>query len=158
MAMAGQHSRIAKHGGTHGDSHAGRHDHGRVGARRDSYGIGQRHRLEPARDARLRRARSHSARAGGDRLERIRRGSGPGHRAHESAQAHSRAGSDAGANSVHAGLEQLSARTASVLAFLGLVGCVLSLYWTHSLFGDNPVAIAIQVAAVALMAWARITF
>jgi len=52
----------------------------------------------------------------------------------------------------------LSARTASILAFLGLAGCVLWLYWTRSLFGDNPVSIGIQIAAVALMLWARITF
>lgn len=46
----------------------------------------------------------------------------------------------------------------SIAAFLGLVACVYGLIFTKSLFGNGPVTIGIQIAAAALMAWARITF
>jgi protein-S-isoprenylcysteine O-methyltransferase Ste14 len=49
-------------------------------------------------------------------------------------------------------------KVASVAAFVLLVGCLLWMVTTRSLFGDGPVTIAIQVAAVLLMIWARMTF
>jgi protein-S-isoprenylcysteine O-methyltransferase Ste14 len=46
----------------------------------------------------------------------------------------------------------------SVLAFFGLVICVFYLVLTGSFFGNGPISIAIQVASVLLMAWARLKF
>lgn len=46
----------------------------------------------------------------------------------------------------------------SIAAFVALVACVFALFFTGSLFGSGPISITIQVAAVLLMAWARITF
>ncbi len=46
----------------------------------------------------------------------------------------------------------------SLAAFVGLVACVFALYFRGSLFGSGPVSVTIQVAAVVLMVWARITF
>lgn len=46
----------------------------------------------------------------------------------------------------------------SLAAFVGLVACVFALYFMGSLFGSGPISITVQVAAVVLMAWARITF
>ena len=43
---------------------------------------------------------------------------------------------------------------AYVIAVLGIV----FLFFRHTIFSDNPVAISIQAGAVALMIWARITF
>ena len=39
-----------------------------------------------------------------------------------------------------------------------MAGGALALVITHSLFSFNPAVIAVQVAAAALMAWARFTF
>jgi protein-S-isoprenylcysteine O-methyltransferase Ste14 len=52
----------------------------------------------------------------------------------------------------------MNPRTASIVATIALVGAVVALYLRHELLAANPVAIALQVAAVLLMAWARITF
>lgn len=46
----------------------------------------------------------------------------------------------------------------STVAFLALVVCIVFLLETGSLFGAGPVTIAIQIAAAALMLWARLTF
>ncbi len=46
----------------------------------------------------------------------------------------------------------------SVLAFLGAVVCLVWLVYQHALFGTGPVTISIQVAAILLMLWARLTF
>lgn len=46
----------------------------------------------------------------------------------------------------------------SSFSFLLMVAGIVGLMLTHSLFSRNPVVIAFQVAAVALMIWARITF
>jgi protein-S-isoprenylcysteine O-methyltransferase Ste14 len=43
-------------------------------------------------------------------------------------------------------------------AFGFLVASVVWLWYTHSLFGTGPVTITVQVAAVLLMLWARVTF
>lgn len=41
---------------------------------------------------------------------------------------------------------------------LVLVLAMVGLFYTHSLFGHGPVSIGLQVAAVLLMLWARVTF
>jgi len=46
----------------------------------------------------------------------------------------------------------------SLLAFLVAVACLVFLILTRHLFAHHPVLIGVQVAAVALMIWARLTF
>ena len=46
----------------------------------------------------------------------------------------------------------------SILATLALVVCMIVLIERGELFGRHPVGVALQVAAVALMIWARLTF
>ena len=52
----------------------------------------------------------------------------------------------------------MNARTGSVIAFAGAVAGVVVLAMRHALIATNPVGIAVQVLAVGLMIWARITF
>jgi protein-S-isoprenylcysteine O-methyltransferase Ste14 len=46
----------------------------------------------------------------------------------------------------------------SALGFLFMGAGLLGLFYSHSLFSPSPLVIGLQAAAVALMAWARITF
>jgi protein-S-isoprenylcysteine O-methyltransferase Ste14 len=46
----------------------------------------------------------------------------------------------------------------SVLGFVLMVGALLGLFAVHALFWSSPVVIGLQVLAVALMVWARLTF
>lgn len=46
----------------------------------------------------------------------------------------------------------------SVLGLLVMIAALAGLYATHSLFSLQPIAIALQVLAVALMVWARLAF
>jgi protein-S-isoprenylcysteine O-methyltransferase Ste14 len=46
----------------------------------------------------------------------------------------------------------------SVIGYLAMIGGLLGLLITRSAFSPSPLVIAPQVAAVALMIWARITF
>ncbi|MDB4909667.1 MAG: putative methyltransferase [Gemmatimonadetes bacterium] len=39
-----------------------------------------------------------------------------------------------------------------------LVVCVVLLLWQHSMIARNPIAVALQALAAALMLWARVTF
>jgi protein-S-isoprenylcysteine O-methyltransferase Ste14 len=52
----------------------------------------------------------------------------------------------------------VSAKTRSLLATVWLVVCVVLLLRQHSLAASNPIGIALQLLAVALMLWARVTF
>jgi protein-S-isoprenylcysteine O-methyltransferase Ste14 len=52
----------------------------------------------------------------------------------------------------------MNPKRSSVLATLALIGTVAVLFVRHALFADHPVGIAVQVAAVLLMLWARVTF
>src|SRR3982751_4613536 len=52
----------------------------------------------------------------------------------------------------------MNLRTASIVATIALVVTIVALYLRHDLLAANPVAVALQVAAVLLMVWARITF
>lgn len=49
-------------------------------------------------------------------------------------------------------------KTLSVVAFALMVAGIAGLYYTHALFFDAPVVIALQLFGVALMLWARATF
>ncbi len=49
-------------------------------------------------------------------------------------------------------------RCISILAFLLMVAAILGLAYGHALFSTSPFVIAVQVVAVVLMVWARITF
>lgn len=53
---------------------------------------------------------------------------------------------------------QKNAAWLSTVDVVVLLLAVLGLYFTHSLFGHGPLTIGLQVAAVLLMLWARITF
>ncbi len=48
-------------------------------------------------------------------------------------------------------------KIASLVGFLLMVSALVGLVFMHALFSRSPVVVAIQVAAVALMAWARLT-
>ena len=52
----------------------------------------------------------------------------------------------------------MSLKHASVYAFLGAVVCCIWLAFQKALLGSGPVTIGIQVLAVLLMLWARLTF
>lgn len=52
----------------------------------------------------------------------------------------------------------MSQKQISVIATIALLSAILGLFYTSNLFGNGPVTIAIQVAAVLLMIWARLTF
>ena len=52
----------------------------------------------------------------------------------------------------------MTARRASILATAVVLIAVVWLLQRHALIGTGAVAIALQVVAVALMAWARLTF
>ncbi|MGD1149073.1 MAG: methyltransferase [Thermoanaerobaculaceae bacterium] len=49
-------------------------------------------------------------------------------------------------------------RVLSLVGLLAMVVAVLGLFTTGNLFSASPLVIAAQVAAVALMVWARVTF
>jgi len=52
----------------------------------------------------------------------------------------------------------MNARTASIVATLVLAGAIVALFYRHELLGTGLVGIALQVLAVLLMLWARVTF
>lgn len=52
----------------------------------------------------------------------------------------------------------MSPKRRSVIATVALVLCVVALLERRELFARHPVGIALQVAAAALMLWARLTF
>jgi protein-S-isoprenylcysteine O-methyltransferase Ste14 len=52
----------------------------------------------------------------------------------------------------------MSPRVLSIVAFVVLVLAIAYLFTIDQLFGRGPVTIALQVAAVLLMIWARVTF
>jgi protein-S-isoprenylcysteine O-methyltransferase Ste14 len=54
--------------------------------------------------------------------------------------------------------ERLNLKWISGGATVVLAGCILWLYFAHSLFGNSALTIALQVAAALLMLWARLTF
>ncbi len=52
----------------------------------------------------------------------------------------------------------VNARTGSLVAFLGALAGIVFLATRNALLATNPVGIAVQILAVGLMIWARITF
>jgi protein-S-isoprenylcysteine O-methyltransferase Ste14 len=46
----------------------------------------------------------------------------------------------------------------SVVGLVAMIFGLVGLYYVHALFSANPVVIGVQLAAVGLMIWARITF
>jgi protein-S-isoprenylcysteine O-methyltransferase Ste14 len=52
----------------------------------------------------------------------------------------------------------MSPRARSIAAVIVLVVCIVILYYRHELLAAHPTGMALQIAAVALMVWARITF
>jgi protein-S-isoprenylcysteine O-methyltransferase Ste14 len=52
----------------------------------------------------------------------------------------------------------MSLKQISVLAFVAAAVCLVWLAFQYALLGTGPVKIGIQVAAVLLMVWARLTF
>jgi protein-S-isoprenylcysteine O-methyltransferase Ste14 len=52
----------------------------------------------------------------------------------------------------------MSSKLMSIVAFLVLIFVVASLAFQHSLFARNPIGIAVQVLAVLIILWARVTF
>ncbi len=55
-------------------------------------------------------------------------------------------------------VSRMKANLPSILGFVVAVSALIALYMTQSLFGTGPISIGIQVAAAALMVWARIVF
>jgi len=49
-------------------------------------------------------------------------------------------------------------KSLSIIGYLGMIGGVLGLLATHSLFSSSPLVISIQVLAFVLFLWARVTF
>jgi protein-S-isoprenylcysteine O-methyltransferase Ste14 len=57
-------------------------------------------------------------------------------------------------------LESLSMalKLASLCGLVLMVAAVIALLWRHSLFGESPIPIGVQILASSLMVWARVTF
>ena len=55
-------------------------------------------------------------------------------------------------------MKKMTWKRASLAGFVTAVLCLVWLFYRRALFGTEPITIGIQVAAVALMAWARVTF
>lgn len=49
-------------------------------------------------------------------------------------------------------------KTLSIIGYIGMIGGLLGLLTTRTLFSSSPVAISVQVLAFVLFLWARITF
>lgn len=52
----------------------------------------------------------------------------------------------------------MNEKASSVVATVVLVAAVVALFVRHALLADHPVGVAVQIAAVLLMVWARATF
>jgi protein-S-isoprenylcysteine O-methyltransferase Ste14 len=46
----------------------------------------------------------------------------------------------------------------SIIGFFGMIVGLLGLFYTRNLFSSSPLVISIQLAAIALLIWARIAF
>lgn len=46
----------------------------------------------------------------------------------------------------------------SFVGFFAMVASLIALLWGHSLFGESPIPIGVQILAFSLMVWARVTF
>ena len=52
----------------------------------------------------------------------------------------------------------MSLKVASIVGLFLMVAALVTLIWAHSLLGESPVPIGVQILAVALMVWARLVF
>jgi protein-S-isoprenylcysteine O-methyltransferase Ste14 len=50
------------------------------------------------------------------------------------------------------------APAASIAGFVAMVAAIVGLFYVRALFSPSPIVIGVQLAAVGLMVWARITF
>jgi len=55
-------------------------------------------------------------------------------------------------------MKKMTWKRASLVGFITASLCLVWLFYRKAIIGTGPVTIGIQVAAVALMAWARVTF
>src|SRR5678815_5205020 len=49
-------------------------------------------------------------------------------------------------------------KTLSILGYIGMIGGLLGLLSTRTLFSSSPLVIALQILALVLFLWARVTF
>src|SRR5882672_2764115 len=49
-------------------------------------------------------------------------------------------------------------KTLSIIGYIGMIGGLLGLLATRSLFSSSPLVISLQVLALLLFLWARVTF
>jgi protein-S-isoprenylcysteine O-methyltransferase Ste14 len=47
---------------------------------------------------------------------------------------------------------------ASIFGLAVMIAALIALLWGHSLFGESPIPIGVQVLAFSLMVWARVVF
>ena len=52
----------------------------------------------------------------------------------------------------------MSLKVASIIGLFLMAAALVALIWAHSLLGESPVPIGVQILAVALMVWARLVF
>jgi protein-S-isoprenylcysteine O-methyltransferase Ste14 len=55
-------------------------------------------------------------------------------------------------------LRRVILKTLSIIGYIGMMGGLLGLLATRSLFSSSPFAISLQMAALLLFFWARVTF
>src|SRR6266571_7699651 len=49
-------------------------------------------------------------------------------------------------------------KTLSIIGYIGMIGALLGLLATRTLFSSSPLVISVQVLALVLFLWARVTF
>jgi protein-S-isoprenylcysteine O-methyltransferase Ste14 len=47
---------------------------------------------------------------------------------------------------------------ASIAGYVLMIAALVALLWGHSLFGETPIPIGVQILTFSLMVWARVTF
>jgi protein-S-isoprenylcysteine O-methyltransferase Ste14 len=52
----------------------------------------------------------------------------------------------------------MSLKVGSIIGLFLMIAALVTLIWAHSLLGESPVPVGVQILAVALMVWARLTF
>lgn len=52
----------------------------------------------------------------------------------------------------------MAIKLGSFVGFFSMVAALIALLWGHSLFGESPIPIGVQILAFSLMVWARLTF
>lgn len=52
----------------------------------------------------------------------------------------------------------MALKLASIAGFVLMIVALIALLWGHSLFGESPIPIGVQILAFSLMVWARVAF